>query len=168
MKKSLLFAIIAMIASLSFGQSLTSVNMTEKKSVIQREALVSPSTTQNKVAPKGVTDLVATHASQKYYDEETGHWFIVLWDDLSFVFRFDIVTNNSTPLELGHTYTLADMDPDYSWYGSDVYTGVLYADATLTPRQGAYGIDYEATVTLVNGRSYHITYTATPCAMTCA
>lgn len=160
MKKSLLFAIIAMIASLSFGQSLTSVNMTEKKSVIQKEALVSPSTTQNKVATKEVTELVATRASQKYYDEGTGNWFIVLWDDLSFVFRFDIVTNSSAPLELGHTYTLADMDPGYSWYGLDVYTGVLYADATLTPRQGAYGIDYEATVTLVDGRSYHVTYTA--------
>ncbi|WP_407403604.1 hypothetical protein [Sodaliphilus sp.] len=160
MKKIFTLALVAMIASVSFGQTLKSAKTLEKTTATQKEAIVSTTTTKHKVAPKaGPIEFEATSASAQYYASD-GDWYVVL-SNSSTAFRFDVVTNNPTPLEMGHTYTLADMDEGYSWYGSSTSNAVGYTAATLTPKQGAEGTDYEATVTLTNGQSYHITYTAT-------
>lgn len=163
MKKFFTFAVVAMIASVAFGQALKSVQRTEKVAATMKEAFVSSSTVtnQHKVAPKAAPiEFEATSASAQYYATD-GDWFIVLSNGTT-GFRFDVVTNSSAPLEFGHTYTLDDMDAGYSWFGPNAQNAVDYSAATLTPKQGTDGTDYEANVTLTNGTSYHITYTAGP------
>lgn len=163
MKKFFTFAVVAMIASVAFGQALKSVQRTEKVAATMKEAFVSSSTVTNKhmVAPKAAPiEFEATSASAQYYASD-GDWFIVLSNGTT-GFRFDVVTNSSAPLEFDHTYTLDDMDPGYSWFGPNANNAVDYSAATLTPKQGTDGTDYEANVTLTNGQSYHITYTAGP------
>ncbi|MBQ0069108.1 MAG: hypothetical protein KBT09_05065 [Bacteroidales bacterium] len=163
MKKFFTFAVVAMIASVAFGQALKSVQRTEKVAATMKEAFVSSSTVTNKhmVAPKAAPiEFEATSASAQYYASD-GDWFIVLSNGTT-GFRFDVVTNSSAPLEFDHTYTLDDMDPGYSWFGPNANNAVDYSAATLTPKQGNEGTDYEANVTLTNGTSYHITYTAGP------
>ena len=163
MKKIFTLALVAMIASVSFGLTLKSAQKNEKAIANQKVAFVASSTAQdrNKVAPKaGPIEFEATSASAQYYASD-GDWFIVLSNGTT-AFRFDVVTNNPAPLEFGHTYTLADMDAGYSWFGSTPQNAVDYSAATLTPKQGTEGTDYEANVTLTNGQSYHITYTAGP------
>lgn len=161
MKKIFTLALVAMIASVSFGQTFKSAQKNEKAMANAKVAFVASSTAQdrNKVAPKAdPIEFEATSASAQYYESD-GDWFVVLSNGTT-AFRFDVVTNNSDPLELGHTYTLADMDANYSWYGPNSSNAVDYTAATLTPKQGTEGTDYEANVTLSNGLSYHITYTA--------
>ncbi|MCQ2289354.1 MAG: hypothetical protein MJZ74_09685 [Muribaculaceae bacterium] len=163
MKKVFTLAIAAMVASVSFGQTLKSVQKNEKTAANQKVAIVASSTTQaqHKVAPKAdPIEFEATSASAQYYASD-GDWFIVLSNGTT-GFRFDVVTNSSAPLEFDHTYTLDDMDPGYSWFGPNANNAVDYSAATLTPKQGTDGTDYEANVTLTNGQSYHITYTAGP------
>lgn len=161
MKKIFTFALAAMVASVSFGQTFKSVQKNEKAMANQKVAITASSTTQdrNKVAPKAAPiEFEATSASAQYYASD-GDWFIVLSNGTT-AFRFDVVTNSSAPLEFDHTYTLDDMDAGYSWFGPNANNAVDYSAATLTPKQGAEGTDYEANVTLTNGTSYHITYTA--------
>lgn len=161
MKKIFTLAIVAMIASVSFGQTFKSTRI-EKTTANQKELSIATSTatTQKKVSTQAAaTEVVATVASAEYYSSD-GDWYVVLSDGVN-TFRFDVVTNSSTPLEFGHTYTLADMDAGYSWYGQTSTSALGYTAATLTPKQGAEGTDYEATATLTNGASYHIVYTAT-------
>lgn len=163
MKKIFTLALVAMIASVSFGQTFKSAQKNEKAMANAKVAFIASSTAQdrNKVAPKAdPIEFEATSASAQYYASD-GDWFIVLSNGTT-GFRFDVVTNSSAPLEFGHTYTLDDMDPGYSWYGPNAQNAVDYAAATLTPKQGTDGTDYEANVTLTNGQSYHITYTAGP------
>lgn len=160
MNRFFTLAIVAMIATLSFGQTFKSAPRAEKAvaTVVKEAVVASNVTTQHKVAPKAETEVVATNASAEYYAED-GDWYVVLYNS-TMTFRFDVVTNSSTPLEFDHTYTLADMDAGYSYFGQNSTSAVTYTAANLTPKQGAYGTDYDATVTLKNGNFYHILYTA--------
>lgn len=61
MKKFFTLAIVAMIASVSFGQTFKSFQKTVKTTAVQKEAVVSSTTAQHKVAPKAnPTEVVAT------------------------------------------------------------------------------------------------------------
>lgn len=105
------------------------------------------------------TVVEAVDAATTYYASD-GDWYCVLKDADNNLFYFDIVTNNPAGLEIGHEYTLADMDASYSYMkvGSKNYA---YSSATFTPKQGQYGTDYEATCVLAaDGTTYHIFYTA--------
>lgn len=105
------------------------------------------------------TEIVATIGSAEYYADD-GDWFCVLQNAQN-AFAFDIVTNNPAGLELNHEYTLADMDPSYSYCQVNGSTNKKqYASASFKAYEGAYGNDYEANVTLTNGDAYHITYTS--------
>lgn len=57
------------------------------------------------------TDITATRYSAKYY-EETKDWYIVVQTNTNLTFIFDILTET---IELGKVYTLAEMDPDYTF-----------------------------------------------------
>lgn len=81
--------------------------------------------------------------------------------DGSYVFRFYIyLAQGATDIVDGQTYTLSDMDAQYSFYiifdyvnDSSVY--VDYSSVSFVRNNGSYVID----VTSTEGQQYHITYT---------
>jgi len=163
MKRFFTLSIAAMMVSLAFGQTVKSVRGIEKSAAtsVQKEVFTATGTTQHKVAPNAeatATEVVATSASAQYYSSD-GDWYCVLVNS-EYSFRFDVVTNSPDSLEIGHVYTLADMDEDYS-YMKDTSSSLSYTAATFVAKRGVYGVDYEATATVTTGQSYHITYTAT-------
>lgn len=105
-----------------------------------------------KAEGEDVLELTATDYSAEYYAED-GDWFCVLTAS-GIPFRFDIVTNDPTPLN--GTYTFDQMDPDYSWAGTQS-KGWDYEDATFTVN--ADGTEAEAYVTLSSGEKVHVSYT---------
>ncbi|MBQ0056870.1 MAG: hypothetical protein KBT20_04350 [Bacteroidales bacterium] len=102
----------------------------------------------------------ATSVAATYYASD-GDWYCVLKDDLN-TFVFDIVTNDPAELELDHEYTLADMDPSYSFcrLNGSTSTKIQYASASFVVKQGLYGRDYDVKAVLTNGDAYHVIYTA--------
>ncbi|MCQ2339553.1 MAG: hypothetical protein MJZ79_02060 [Paludibacteraceae bacterium] len=83
--------------------------------------------------------------------------FFILTDSDGNQFRFDVLYTGS--FEFGKTYTLADMDPDYSWYKLATGGGLTYIEASFTITEDQDGLLHVvAAVVLNNGDSYEITY----------
>lgn len=178
MKKLFTLAIISMIASLMFAQipftakksvekmsAITKVETVARKAMGKQLKFKNPAEKYMQVAPKAnvlkkgiakaesdVTELEATEYSAEYYASD-GDWFCVLTTAIG-PFRFDIVTNDPSPLN--GTYTLAQMDEGYSWAGTQSM-GWTYTDATFTVNADASQVD--AYVTLDSGEEVHVSYT---------
>lgn len=126
-------------------------NAAEKKLKAPVKANVSKMAVAKADAGEYDLELEASEYSAEYYASD-GDWFCLL-EASGIPFRFDILTNDPTPLN--GTYTFDQMDPDYSWAGTQSM-GWSYEDATFTVN--ADGSEVEASVTLETGEKVHITY----------
>ncbi|MBQ0154716.1 MAG: hypothetical protein KBS70_08060 [Bacteroidales bacterium] len=98
--------------------------------------------------------IVASDFSMVDYETDM---FFILTDSVGNQFRFDVLYTGS--FEFGKTYTLADMDPDYSWYKLATGGGLTYTEASFTITEDQDGLLHVvAAVVLNNGDSYEITY----------
>ena len=129
---------------------------------------------------KGLTHIVAsmtTESGETYdltYDQPEPQSKTIVASDFSMVdygtdmymtafdaadnkFLFDVLYTGS--FEFGKTYTLADMDSDYSWYKLASGGGNAYTEASITVTKDQDGLLHVvAAVVLDNGDSYDITY----------
>lgn len=87
--------------------------------------------------------------------------YIVLTDDNGNLFYFDVYYADA--FEFDKTYTLSDMDPDYSWYKLANGGGYSYKEASIKVSKDQDGLHHiTAAVVLDNGDSYTITYDEKP------
>ncbi|MBQ0075575.1 MAG: hypothetical protein KBS69_00345, partial [Bacteroidales bacterium] len=83
--------------------------------------------------------------------------YMTAFDAADNKFLFDVLYTGS--FEFGKTYTLADMDSDYSWYKLASGGGNAYTEASITVTKDQDGLLHVvAAVVLDNGDSYDITY----------
>lgn len=101
-------------------------------------------------------DVVCTGYSAQYY-ASYGDWYIVLTDADHNQYVFDIY---ATELELGHTYTYADMDSYYTVaYVDGVETSAAAAEFTLAEVDGLKHVDAKMATAV---GAYSISYTEVP------
>lgn len=83
--------------------------------------------------------------------------YMALIDSIGNKFYFDVYYTGS--FEYGKPYTLADMDPSYSWYKLAAGVGYEYTEASITVTEDQDELLHvAAAVVLANGDSYTITY----------
>lgn len=106
-----------------------------------------------------VQEIVATDFGMTYY-EETEDWYICFIDEDYFMYSFDILNESSESITFGKTYTLDDMDTDYSlisFYG--MYLVDTYTSASLTITQNEDGLIHaEANISTTESGDFHIVY----------
>lgn len=98
--------------------------------------------------------IVASDFSMEDYETDM---YMALIDSIGNKFYFDVYYTGS--FEYGKPYTLADMDPSYSWYKLAAGGGYEYTEASITVTEDQDELLHvAAAVVLANGDSYTITY----------
>lgn len=110
-------------------------------------------------------DITMTQMDFQFYSTDGDAYYKLSDTNEDYIFAFDIfVAEGLEDVELGKTYTLADMDPTYS-KGIDyiLYTNVNYASAEFTKTLDVDGlIQIAAKVVDLKGNIYNLTYAETP------
>ncbi|MBP5659157.1 MAG: hypothetical protein J6W89_03970 [Paludibacteraceae bacterium] len=111
-----------------------------------------------------VYNLTMATANLSYYQSSSDMYITMSDADENYIFYFDILLpDGQKTLTSGQTYTLADMDADYS-YGEDYveYDYVYYASASFTQTVAADG-SYTIAVVIVDkkGNTWNLSYTYT-------
>ena len=113
-------------------------------------------------------NVTITDVSFKFYASYGDAYYVLSDANEDYKFYFDIfVAAGLTDVELGKTYTLADMDATYS-KGIDyvLYTNVAYASATFTKTINIEGlVNITAQVVSSKGDTYNLVYQEEPIAL---
>jgi len=137
-------------------QNANVLNVVEAKQLANGRAI--------KKAPKAATEVIVSAIYKEYYASTLDVWYLLYNEDQSLVYAFDIILpEGQEDVELGTTYTLADMDPSYSTWGTELYVsygyGTAYAEATFTKTVDAEGfVQIAATIVDENGDEFTLTY----------
>lgn len=111
-------------------------------------------------------EVTITDYSEKFYTTDNDVW-VKLYDADANTYFFDIVVAAGTQeLELGHTYTLADMLPNYSYKKDSLGNKTAYASASLKKTLVAYDeqnlVHIEAAFADSLGNNYTLFYEEAP------